>query len=228
MSSLVANVSGMRDEDGTVATLPVERPMTQLSDGAPGAQMVAPSGDGLTMNKKYAAKSSPLLPTQLGADGLLVASNTGPEPEGVTSTNHLRVFGTRPQGTIGRDRPRTIVRIERDYTSGEVVQFFGGWMWEFEGRISPRQYESIIKDVNEVLASAHDPSKSFWDNVVAVLTLYISPKVFGSHYERASATEMARFQQVLQKANTEVLNSAGINILSPRRNGFLYLEFEYY
>lgn len=50
------------------------------------------------------------------------------------------IFGTPPPpaavlASMGRKRPRAIVRVERDYTSGELCQFWSGWMWEFEGRV---------------------------------------------------------------------------------------------
>lgn len=45
------------------------------------------------------------------------------------------VFGTAPTGVIGRHKPREIVRIERDYSGGELCQFWSGWIWELEGRV---------------------------------------------------------------------------------------------
>lgn len=39
--------------------------------------------------------------------------------------------------TIGISRPREVVRVERDYTGGEIPQFWSGWIWELEGRVRP-------------------------------------------------------------------------------------------
>jgi hypothetical protein len=39
-------------------------------------------------------------------------------------------------GQIGVHHPREIVRVERDYTGGEVVQFSSAYPMELEGRVS--------------------------------------------------------------------------------------------
>jgi hypothetical protein len=44
-------------------------------------------------------------------------------------------FGTPPAGQIGVHHPREIVRIERDYTGGELIQFAAIYPLEFEGRV---------------------------------------------------------------------------------------------
>ncbi|BGP15170.1 hypothetical protein JCM10213_008690 [Rhodosporidiobolus nylandii] len=134
------------------------------------------------------------------------------------------VFGTAPVGVIGKTKPREVIRIERDYSAGETCQFWSGWIWELEGRVSPTDFQNTLNELNTVLASAHDPYKSIFDNCLAVLTLYLSPYVFGSHYDR----EMRNFHRILERANREIYNPAGLNFLSPKRNAFLFLEIEYY
>lgn len=44
-------------------------------------------------------------------------------------------FGTDPVGQIGIHHPREIVRIERDYSGGEIIQFSAVYPLEFEGRV---------------------------------------------------------------------------------------------
>jgi hypothetical protein len=44
-------------------------------------------------------------------------------------------FGTEPIGQIGVHHPREVVRIERDYTGGELIQFAHVYPLEFEGRV---------------------------------------------------------------------------------------------
>ncbi len=46
------------------------------------------------------------------------------------------VFYTPPMGQIGVHHPREIVRVERDYTGGEIVQFSSTYPLELEGRVS--------------------------------------------------------------------------------------------
>lgn len=46
------------------------------------------------------------------------------------------VYGTAPVGVIGKHKPREVIRVERDYSGGELCQFWSGWIWELEGRVS--------------------------------------------------------------------------------------------
>ena len=46
------------------------------------------------------------------------------------------VYYTPPMGRIGVHHPREIVRVERDYTGGEIVQFSTAYPMELEGRVS--------------------------------------------------------------------------------------------
>lgn len=45
-------------------------------------------------------------------------------------------YFTPPMGQIGLHHPREIVRVERDYSGGEIVQFASTYPLEFEGRVS--------------------------------------------------------------------------------------------
>jgi len=58
----------------------------------------------------------------------------GPPPED-------SAFFTPPAGQIGVHRPREIVRVERDYTGGEVVQFSSAYPMELEGRVSSAKWQ---------------------------------------------------------------------------------------
>ena len=52
----------------------------------------------------------------------------GPPPPG-------SAYFTPPVGQIGVHHPREIVRVERDYSGGEIVQFSSTYPLEFEGRV---------------------------------------------------------------------------------------------
>lgn len=49
---------------------------------------------------------------------------------------NMQIFGTPPVGIIGVHKPREIIRLDRDYTSGEICQFWAGFPLELEGRVS--------------------------------------------------------------------------------------------
>jgi hypothetical protein len=44
-------------------------------------------------------------------------------------------YGTAPVGQIGVHHPREILRVERDYTGGELIQFTAIYPIELEGRV---------------------------------------------------------------------------------------------
>lgn len=133
-------------------------------------------------------------------------------------------YGTAPVGHIGVHHPREIVRIERDYTGGEVVQFMPVFPLELEGRITATQFLETINNINEILISAYSLRHSFVYNVMAVATLQLSTLVVTSHYTK----EMRRLERKIDELNTQLYNPAGLNILWPRKVAFLFLEIEYY
>ncbi|KAK7064786.1 Golgin a7 [Favolaschia claudopus] len=95
-------------------------------------------------------------------------------------------YGTRPIGQIGVHHPREILRVERDYTGGELIQFAPIYPLELEGRITPTQFLESINAINELLISAHSLRYSFLDNMLSVFTLQLSRVLLASHYEKVN------------------------------------------
>jgi hypothetical protein len=133
-------------------------------------------------------------------------------------------FGTDPIGQIGVHHPREVIRIERDYSGGEIIQFAPVYPLEFEGRISATRFLESINSVNEILISAHSLSHSCLDNALAFFTLQLSKLVKTSHYEK----EMRRLKQLMDNLNRETFNPVGLNMVWPRKVAFMFLEIEYY
>ncbi len=61
------------------------------------------------------------------------------------------VFYTPPMGQIGVHHPREIVRVERDYTGGEIVQFSSTYPLELEGRVSVLFFRAIFTSLMIIL-----------------------------------------------------------------------------
>ncbi|KJA25921.1 hypothetical protein HYPSUDRAFT_133404, partial [Hypholoma sublateritium FD-334 SS-4] len=137
-------------------------------------------------------------------------------------------FGTAPVGQIGVHHPREIIRVERDYTGGELIQFTPIYPLELEGRITPTQFLESINAINEVLIAAYSLRHAMLDNVLAVFTLQISKLFMKTHFEKASTATMLRLRKVVEQMNAEVYNPVGLNMLWPENVAFLYLEIEYY
>ena len=53
-----------------------------------------------------------------------------------------------PMGRIGVHHPREIVRVERDYTGGEIVQFSSAFPMELEGRVSVHALYHAMRHAN--------------------------------------------------------------------------------
>ena len=129
-------------------------------------------------------------------------------------------YGTPPVGHIGVHHPREIIRIERDYASGEVVQFTPIYPLELEGRvgilslflpagadliagrrvqITPTQFLETINDINEILISAYSIRHSFVYNFFAIATLQLSTLLVASHYTKVSGlfVLLASFEKIL-------------------------------
>ncbi|ESK98129.1 golgin a7 [Moniliophthora roreri MCA 2997] len=141
----------------------------------------------------------------------------GPPPPG-------SAYGTPPVGQIGVHHPREVLRVERDYTGGELIQFAPIYPLELEGRITPTQFLESINAINERLISAHSLRWSLLDNMLAILSLQLTRLFLRSHYEK----EMQKLEQLFKALNSELYNPVGLNLLWPRKVAFLFLEIEYY
>ncbi|EIW65223.1 uncharacterized protein TRAVEDRAFT_68767 [Trametes versicolor FP-101664 SS1] len=133
-------------------------------------------------------------------------------------------YGTDPIGQIGVHLPREVVRIERDYTGGELPQFSSTYPLELEGRITPTQFLETINAINEILLSAHSLGQAFVDNALAFLSLQASRALKRSHCDK----EMDRLKAMMDMLNEHVYNPVGLHLRWPRSVAFLFMEIEYY
>jgi len=133
-------------------------------------------------------------------------------------------YGTPPVGQIGVHHPREIVRVERDYSGGEVIQFAPIYPLELENRITPTQFLESINTINEVLISAHSLRRAFYDNLITIMSLQLSRLFLSTHLQK----ELKRLRAVIDDLNVMLYNPVGLNILWPGDVAFLFLEVEYY
>lgn len=126
--------------------------------------------------------------------------------------------------TSGITTPKRIIRIDRDYTSGELCQFQTAFPVEIDGRITPRRFQQTINTLNDLLAKAHNPKYNFFDNCLACLTIYTSTLCLRPHFDRM-IEEICKF---LDNENISSYNPQGLNFRDPRRTSFLFLELELY
>jgi len=120
--------------------------------------------------------------------------------------------------------PREIVRVERDYSGGELVQLYPTYPLEFEGRVTPTQFQASINEINEVLISAYSLRSSAFEHILGVMTLYLSTLILETHYEK----EMRRLARLFDRLNREIFHPVGLSLVWPRKSAFLFLDIEYY
>ncbi|CAG8438383.1 10971_t:CDS:2 [Scutellospora calospora] len=86
--------------------------------------------------------------------------------------------------------PKQIIRIERDYTRGEMCQFQSAFPLEIEGRVNPRQFQQTINGLNELLTKALNPKYNWFDNCLTCVTIYVSTLCIRPHYEKIMKIEL--------------------------------------
>lgn len=51
-------------------------------------------------------------------------------------------------------------------------------------QISPTAFSELVNDINATLIDAHNIGKMWRDNILAVLTFYLTSALFSTHYRR--------------------------------------------
>ncbi|KAK4683549.1 hypothetical protein P7C73_g6696, partial [Tremellales sp. Uapishka_1] len=133
-------------------------------------------------------------------------------PQSATPGGGASYFGTSITGIIGRDLPKEMFRIERDWSGGEVCQFYSTFPMELEGRISPLQFQAFINDLNGHLVEAYSLSWAIIDNLIAIASWWTSLWWHTSRFEK----ELRKAEAVILERNGTLFNPAGLNVLSPR------------
>ncbi|BEJ14821.1 hypothetical protein CspHIS471_0405880 [Cutaneotrichosporon sp. HIS471] len=143
-----------------------------------------------------------------------------PQPGQPNST----YYGQPPTGIIGRDLPKEIVRVDREWSLGDICQFSTAFPLELETRLDAATYTKFIESINVPLREAYSVSGAVIDNLIGVLTWWTSLLWHKSHFE----SELRRAEDLIEEANEKTFHRVGLNILSPRSVALQYLEIEYY
>lgn len=118
---------------------------------------------------------------------------------------------------------RHVVRIERDYSNGMVVQYLNTFPSQLRGRITIDQFQKSIGILNNLFELADGSSFAhFIDNFLAVVTIYTSQLFLTSQYEK----RMKTIREFISSENERLYNPAGLVLKDPGHNGFLNIEIE--
>nr|KIR47006.1 hypothetical protein I312_03902 [Cryptococcus bacillisporus CA1280] len=125
-------------------------------------------------------------------------------------------------GEIGKHLPKEMVRIERDWSGGEMCQFETIFPLELEGRIQPSQLFSFLNAINAKFVEAYAMTPNIIDNLIALATLWTSLLWKTSHFEK----KLNEVEGLIEDANRETFNKVGLNVLSPRDVALQFLLIE--
>ncbi|KAL1916834.1 uncharacterized protein VTP21DRAFT_5538 [Calcarisporiella thermophila] len=119
---------------------------------------------------------------------------------------------------------RSFVRVERDYSRGDVTQFSIAFPVELAGRLPKEQFERTITIINQKLEIAERPLFNFIDALLGCMTATLSAYLFSTHYRR-TVREIRKF---IETENDVHYHPLCLNIIDPTRTAFLFLEIEIY
>jgi hypothetical protein len=106
-------------------------------------------------------------------------------------------------------------------------------------QISPTAFSETINDINVMIIEANDSGWACLDNTLAVLSVYSSPFLLGSRYQRVSVVcgllltyrlklshyqAMKKLEKRIDEANKTTFNPVGLNLRKPEDTAFLFLE----
>ncbi|KAG9306296.1 hypothetical protein G9A89_018179 [Geosiphon pyriformis] len=162
--------------------------------------------------------------SDIAEDGMLalrLSEMNGSSPSGQGTPNHETMSSSNRSTSAIVPNPKQLIRIERDYSRGELCQFYTAFPLEIDGRINPLQFQETIATLNELLERAHSPKYNWMDNLLACLTLYTSTFCIRSHYDRM-VEEICKF---LDNENKTTYNAQGLNFRNPQKTAFLFVSF---
>ncbi|GAB5590795.1 hypothetical protein Unana1_05695 [Umbelopsis nana] len=117
--------------------------------------------------------------------------------------------------------PTTFIRVERDYSLGDgITKFSLEYPPELEGKITEEQLRYTVTTINAIMYNAERLSNNVFDNVMEILTIYLWPMFFSTHYQRA----VKRLLRFIEDENKSVYNKQGLTIANPIKSAFLFLE----
>ena len=118
------------------------------------------------------------------------------------------------------DRPKEVIKIERDFSKGEHWQYSTKFPLEFQNKLNYDQFHLSITEINKILNSAFDPYKNLFDSFLQILTLFTIEFIKTSYFE----SQVNLLQSTLNTLNYNIFNPVGLNILNPIDIGFLYVS----
>ncbi|KAI8575915.1 hypothetical protein K450DRAFT_180069 [Umbelopsis ramanniana AG] len=117
--------------------------------------------------------------------------------------------------------PTEFIRIERDYSLGDgITKFSLEYPQELHGKITEEQLRYTVMTINDIMHNAERLSNNVFDNVMEILTIYLWPMFFSTHYQRS----VKRLMSFIDDENKNVYNKHGLTIANPIKSAFLFVS----
>ncbi|KAJ2455307.1 Golgin sub A member 7 [Coemansia sp. RSA 2336] len=113
------------------------------------------------------------------------------------------------------------VRVERDYSQGDVRRFQVAMPEQLGGRIDELKFKRFVRRLNKMLADAEGATlRNVLEGCLAYATLYISTLVVKPHFKRV----IERISAFVARENKELFEPAGLLVLDPLQTAFMFIE----
>ncbi|ORX77154.1 hypothetical protein BCR32DRAFT_270835 [Anaeromyces robustus] len=135
----------------------------------------------------------------------------------------LRMDQPRPVSFDGKRVPTVerYVRIERDYSHGELCQFNVEFPPLLAGRIEKSIFIDTLTLINQLLYDAESISfMNCFDILLSYATMYTLDCCYVTTYEK----KLRKLSEMIAEQNRIIYEPKGLHINDPRENAFLFLE----
>ncbi|KAI9477328.1 Golgin sub A member 7 [Coemansia sp. RSA 989] len=113
------------------------------------------------------------------------------------------------------------VRVERDYSQGDIRRFHVTMPEQLSGRIDELKFKRFVRRLNKMLADAEGATlRNVLEGCLAYATLYISTLVVKPHFKKA----IERISAFVARENKELFEPAGLLVIDPLQTAFMFIE----
>ncbi|KAJ1837215.1 Golgin sub A member 7 [Coemansia sp. RSA 2611] len=113
------------------------------------------------------------------------------------------------------------VRVERDYSQGEVRRFSVAMPEQLAGRLDEQQFKRFVRRLNRMLADAEGATlRSVLEGCLAYATLYVSTLLVKPHFKRA----VEHISAFVARENRDVFAPAGLLVIDPLQTAYMFIE----
>ncbi|KAG4093539.1 hypothetical protein H8356DRAFT_1697054 [Neocallimastix lanati (nom. inval.)] len=129
----------------------------------------------------------------------------------------------RPVSFDGKRVPsiERYVRIERDYSHGELCQFNVEFPPILAGRIEKSIFLDTLTLINQHL---YDAEKISFVNCIEIVLSFVSLYTLDCCYVTTYERKLNKLSELIKEQNRIIYEPKGLHINDPRENAFLFLE----